>query len=412
MEKEELHKRIKYLKVAMSIVVLSLTAFFMTVFFSAPVHADTKEEMDKAKQEKEEKEEELNAAQQNLANTQGTLSVLEAEKDTYQGQMYLLNERMQLVADELAVIEAKMALKQLEIDDTRQQLTEAREDAADQYEAMKQRIVWFYEEGESSFVELLVSGRKFSELLNYAAYFEQIQRYDREKLEEYIATGDAIAMQEAELTVQLEELSAMREEIVAKQQEVNGYISATAQQIAVIADTVAATEAAEKAYMEECDRKAEEVAAADTEYQALKAQYEKELAESRAAQLAAKRDVSSVVFEEGDEYLLANLIFCEVGCYDYEGQLAVGAVVMNRLLSSRYPDTITGVIYARYQFSPVLDGHLASALANDKAQANDGSCYKAARAAMAGETNVGNCYYFRTPIEGLEGIRIGGHIYY
>ena len=92
-----------------------------------------------------------------------------------------------------------------------------------------------------------------------------------------------------------------------------------------------------------------------------------------------------------------------------EGQVAVGAVVINRVLSSRYPQTVTGVIYQRSQFAPVGDGHLASALANNKATA---SCYQAADVAMGGTTNVGNCLYFRTPIPGLTGLQIGGHIFY
>jgi spore germination cell wall hydrolase CwlJ-like protein len=121
------------------------------------------------------------------------------------------------------------------------------------------------------------------------------------------------------------------------------------------------------------------------------------------------RNISEVTFEEGDRYLLANLIYCEAGGEPYEGQVAVGAVVINRLLSSRYPDTVTGVIYQRKQFSPVQLGMLANALAVNKATA---SCYRAADEAMAGVSNVGNCLYFRTPIPGLTGIAIGGHIFY
>ena len=412
MDNKELKIRKKYLKIAMNIVAFSLAAFFMTVFFSMAAYADTKEDMEKAQKEKQEKEKELKEAEKNLSETQGTLGILEAERNTYQGQMALLNEQMQLVADELAVLEAKIELKQFEILDAQAALEETRLLAESQYETMKERIVWLYEEGEVSAIELLGTCDSLGSLLNYSAYVDAIHAYDREKLEEYITTGETIKSEEDALVLQLTELEAMKEEVVAKQKEVTGYITETANQIATIADTVAATEAAEKAYIAECDKKNQEIAEKQAEYEALKKQYEKELAASQAAREAQKRDVSSVVFEEGDEYLLANLIFCEVGAWDYEGQLAVGSVVMNRLLSSRYPDTLTGVIYARYQFSPVLDGHLASALANDKAQANDGSCYKAARAAMSGETNVGNCYYFRTPIEGLEGIRIGGHIYY
>ena len=130
---------------------------------------------------------------------------------------------------------------------------------------------------------------------------------------------------------------------------------------------------------------------------------------SQAAANAAWRDISEVSFEEGDRYLLANLIYCDAGGEPYAGQLAVGSVVINRVLSSKYPDSVVGVIYQKSQFSPVGSGRLDLALAANKATAN---CYKAADEAMSGATNVGNCVYFRTPIPGLEGINIGGHVFY
>ena len=142
---------------------------------------------------------------------------------------------------------------------------------------------------------------------------------------------------------------------------------------------------------------------------ALKKQYEQELALSRLSAASAKRDISQVTFSDTDRTMLATIIYCEAGGEPYAGKLAVGAVVVNRLLSSVYPDTITGVIYQRKQFSPVGSGRFDLALANGKATS---SCYQAADEAMQGNTNVGNCVYFRTPIEGLTGISIGGHIFY
>ena len=130
---------------------------------------------------------------------------------------------------------------------------------------------------------------------------------------------------------------------------------------------------------------------------------------SQAAANAAWRDISEVSFADGDRYLLANLIYCEAGGEPYAGQLAVGSVVINRVLSSQYPDSVVGVIYQNKQFSPVGSGRLALALAENRATEK---CYQAADEAMAGITNVGNCVYFRTPIEGLTGISIGGHIFY
>ena len=114
-------------------------------------------------------------------------------------------------------------------------------------------------------------------------------------------------------------------------------------------------------------------------------------------------------FADGDRKLLANLIYCEAGGESYEGKLAVGAVVINRVLSSRYPDSVVGVIYQRSQFSPASSGRLELALALDKANAD---CYKAADEAMGGKTNVGTCLYFRRPVPGLTGIVIGNHVFY
>ena len=80
---------------------------------------------------------------------------------------------------------------------------------------------------------------------------------------------------------------------------------------------------------------------------------------SKLAAKSYKRDISQVSFAEEDRYLLANLIYCEAGGEPYAGKLAVGAVVINRVLSSVYPDTVTGVIYQRSQFSPVASCRVA-----------------------------------------------------
>ena len=117
-----------------------------------------------------------------------------------------------------------------------------------------------------------------------------------------------------------------------------------------------------------------------------------------------------MAFAEGDRYLLANLIYCEAGGEPYVGQVGVGSVVMNRVLSSVFPNTITGVIYQSGQFAPVASGRLALALAENRATA---SCYQAADEVMNGTTNVSNCVFFRTPVEGITPkYTIGGHIFY
>ena len=147
----------------------------------------------------------------------------------------------------------------------------------------------------------------------------------------------------------------------------------------------------------------------DKDLETLKKKLAEEIKLSQQAANGVWRDVSEVSFADGDLKLLANLIYCEAGGEPYEGKLAVGAVVINRVRSSKFPATVVGVIYQKNQFSPVGSGRLDMYLAIDKANAD---CYRAAQEAMSGLTNVGNCLFFRTPIPGLTGINIGGHVFY
>ncbi len=111
--------------------------------------------------------------------------------------------------------------------------------------------------------------------------------------------------------------------------------------------------------------------------------------EERKAKLTANR--GAVVVGGDDTRLLAALIYCEAGIETYNGKLAVGAVVMNRVRSAAYPNTISGVIFASGQFTPALNGKVARVYGGDIPE----SCWEAARAAINGETNVGDATHFR-----------------
>ena len=107
-----------------------------------------------------------------------------------------------------------------------------------------------------------------------------------------------------------------------------------------------------------------------------------------------------------DKELLASLIFCEAGNQPYEGQVAVGAVVLNRINSASYPNTMEEVIYQSGQFSPAMSGWL------DRVGANGSytdAAMQAAEDALAGSNPVGNCLYFSV---GGYGMRIGDHLFH
>ncbi len=106
--------------------------------------------------------------------------------------------------------------------------------------------------------------------------------------------------------------------------------------------------------------------------------------------------------------LLAALIQCEAGGESYEGKVAVGAVVMNRVRSAAYPDTIHGVIYASGQFTPAMNGKVNRVYESGKYSQE---CIDAANEAIGGVSNVGDLTHFRRN-NGRAGLVIGNHVFY
>jgi uncharacterized protein YgiM (DUF1202 family) len=141
-------------------------------------------------------------------------------------------------------------------------------------------------------------------------------------------------------------------------------------------------------------------------------------AAAQAAKAAAKKAAQSttrtivqnnaVSASYDDVTLLGALIQCEAGSEPYEGKVAVGAVVMNRMRSGSYPSSISGVIYQSGQFTPAGSGRLAAALASGV----NGSCIQAAQEALGGADNTGGARNFKRASGGQSGNIIGNHVFY
>ena len=355
----------------------------------------TQEKLDKAKEEKKQTQSALEQTKENIQGMQGA-------KDSLQGQLSILNDNLEEVSENLDELEHEIEDKIQEISDTEAALQEAEETVAWQYDCMKKRIQFIEERGEAVYLEMLFSSEGLGDFLNKSEYIEKISEYDHKMLEEYKETRQTIEETKQKLVARKEELDSLREKTKAEQDKVAGMVRSTANNIAGYADQISEAETVAHAYEEKVKEQ-------DANIAALQKQLAEEQAMSRLAARSARRDISEVTFAEGDRELLAQLIYCEAGAEPYEGKVAVGAVVINRVLSSVYPDTVVGVIYQNKQFSPVGSGRLALALAEGRATQ---ACYQAADEAMSGVSNVGNCVYFRTPIPGLTGIAIGGHIFY
>ena len=212
-----------------------------------------------------------------------------------------------------------------------------------------------------------------------------------------------------ETEISNEEAVAANEQVIAERtgataSEDEFFAEAEVQQDETAALQAEASEAAQNEIEEV--QAAEEAARIEAEAQAKAAAEEAAQLEAEAPQAALAAQTAAISAEELK--LLANIIYCEAGSESYVGKVAVGNVIMNRVKSASQPNTITEVVYAKGQFSPVRNGSLQRALSSDKA---DAACYQAAIEALAGAQPVGGKLFFRRN-NGRSGQVIGHHVFY
>ena len=212
----------------------------------------------------------------------------------------------------------------------------------------------------------------------------------------------------AEEEVQQDETAALQAEASEAAQNEIEEVQAAEEAARIEAEAQAKAAAEETARLEaeaQAKAAAEEAARIEAEAQAKAAEEAARLA-AEAQQAALAAQTAAISTEELK--LLANIIYCEAGSESYVGKVAVGNVIMNRVKSASQPNTITEVVYAKGQFSPVRNGSLQRALSSDKA---DAACYQAAIEALAGAQPVGGKLFFRRN-NGRSGQVIGHHVFY
>lgn len=387
--------------------VLTITALPVIPAYADP--SSTLDQIKQAEQQKQETQTQKQQAEEKKEQKEGHLSELNIKQGDLKGKLNVLNSELSDAAARLDDVEGKIADKEEEIEQTLKEIEEARQVEEEQYESMKKRFQASYEAPRDTYLAILIGSSSFSAFLNNTDYLRMLADYDNRMLDKYTAAKEAVIEKEENLEKEKAELDELKAQIVAEQERIGSLITETSNYVAEYQRQINTANAEIQAYEMDIQAKEDAIKAQEENIQQLWAQYNRELELARQARAASWRNISEVTFEEGDRVLLANLIYCEAGGEPYDGKLAVGAVVINRVLSSRYPGTISGVIYQAHQFSPVGSGRLGLALAEGWANA---ACYEAADQAMQGASNVGNCLYFRTPLEGMEGTIIGGHIFY
>ncbi len=200
-----------------------------------------------------------------ISETEKEAEELERKKQAAEEEKNALEEQLNAIVSEMEETKAKIDEKENQISAKEDELIQARVDENDQYESMKKRIKYMYENGNTQFIEILCESKSIGEFLNNAEYITTISEYDRDMLVEFQRIVKDVEEQEAALKREYEELEVMQNDLIAKQSELNDLMEDKEEEIHQISDDIGATQEKLKKLKEaaaEAKRKQEEAAAA------------------------------------------------------------------------------------------------------------------------------------------------------
>ena len=196
-----------------------------------------------------------------------SLEDMQADKAQAESEAGSLQEQIKQTLEKIQTLEKDLETKQGEIDQAGEDLEKAASVQTDQYNAMKLRIKYMYEEGNSTAIETLVSAENFTDLMNKAEYVQNVHKYDREQLEEYVETKNEISDLKTTLEEDQKAMESLQAEYESKETELNTTIETKKAEVADLdvqiqaAAEAAAREAEERRRREEEARRAQEEAA-------------------------------------------------------------------------------------------------------------------------------------------------------
>ncbi len=198
-----------------------------------------------------------------ISETEKKAEELENQKKAAEGEKASLENQLNEILTEMDETKKKIEEKEAEISAKEEELVQAKIDENDQYESMKKRIKYMYENGNAQFIEILCESKSIGEFLNNAEYISTISQYDRDMLVEFQQIVQAVAEQEEALKAEYTELENMQNSLIAKQDELNELVEGKEEELKKIsADLSATNERLEqlKAAAAEAARKQEEQA--------------------------------------------------------------------------------------------------------------------------------------------------------
>ena len=253
----------------------SITILLSLVLLCAPTLQISASGISQAQQEKK-------ALEKELADAQKLIGGLKDSKDDIQTKVSQLDAKLTNISGRINSLEAQLDKKNTEISSAQTQLTQAQSDESAQYEQMKKRIKYMYENGSNmSLLESLFTSGSVADFINQAEYIRQITNYDRQMLEKYRNTKKTVADTKTTLESDYEELSAMKDQVQKEQDTVAALMNAKEQELDNVSDKISDAQTG-------ADAVAAEIEAQNDIIAQIQAEEARKAAERAAAEKAAQ----------------------------------------------------------------------------------------------------------------------------
>lgn len=251
----------------------------------------TQEQIDSKKAQQKETQADYQSAQK-------TLESLRSKKSDKQAYLTELNDQMSELKDSLADLQKQYEDKQAELTQVQADLDAAEVDRQDQYEDMKVRIQYMYENDTSSYLEVLLSADSFSDFLNKAENISAIAEYDRDMLKKYEDTVELITQKEEKVREEKAAIEELQKQYEAREEEVSELVQETYVQIREYEEEIKDSESSAAALLKQISQQEEELNSLlkkqkDEEAAAKKAAEEKAVAEKAAREKAAAEQAAA-----------------------------------------------------------------------------------------------------------------------
>ena len=220
---------------------------------STEVTAEQEEQLEELENQRQETLEEINDLKNSISNVQGEINELKAEKNSIQSYINQLDDKISVLSQEIQNFEEKIEGKKTDIEETKQELEDARIACDEQYDSMKKRIQFIYENPSQSLIELILTSGDFVDFINRADHVTSMSNYDRQMMNKLIKTQEEIERKEETLEAELEELEMMQAELESQKKKVNASINAKKGELSAKANEIGSATGEKSEYQKQLE---------------------------------------------------------------------------------------------------------------------------------------------------------------